>query len=94
MFGNYLGIQNFTIMDTKDSKALIRDILSARGVEFTAHEVNAIVSKISQYKNNLIKPVVVLANQDEKRIYAEVYQEYQNISWKRLLWGLSSRFKK
>ena len=83
MFGNYLGIQNFTIMDTKDSKALIRDILSARGVEFTAHEVNAIVSKISQYKNNLIKPVVVLANQDEKRIYAEVYQEYQNISWRR-----------
>ena len=83
MFGNYLGIQNFTIMDTKDSKALIRDILSARGVEFTAHEVNAIVSKISQYKNNLIKPVVVLANQDEKRIYAEVYQEYQNTSWRR-----------
>ena len=83
MFGNYLGIQNFTIMDTKDSKALIRDILSARGVEFTAHEVNAIVNKISQYKNNLIKPVVVLANQDEKRIYAEVYQEYQNISWRR-----------
>ena len=83
MFGNYLGIQNFTIMDTKDSKALIRDILSARGVEFTAHEVNAIVNKISQYKNNLIKPVTVLANQDEKRIYAEVYQEYQNISWRR-----------
>lgn len=83
MFGNKLGIQNFTIMDTKDSKALIRDILTDRGIEFTAHEVNTIAGKISEYKNNLIKPVMVLANETEKRLYAEVYQEYQNISWRR-----------
>ena len=27
MFGSYLGIQNFTIMDTKESKQLVKEIL-------------------------------------------------------------------
>ena len=83
MFGSRLGMQNFTIMDTKDSKALVRDILTDRGVEFTSSDVNTIVKKISEYKNNLIKPAMVLADPNEKRIFADVYQEYQNISWRR-----------
>lgn len=83
MFGNRLGIQNFTIMDTKEAKALVKEILDDKGVEYTPFMVNQIISKISTYKNNLIKPAKVLANPDEKKIYADVYQEYQNISWRR-----------
>lgn len=83
MFGSKLGIQNFTIMDTKDSKALIKEIMDSRGHEYTPYQINELVRKISEYKNNLIKPATVLANQDEKRINAVVYQEYQNISWRR-----------
>ena len=83
MFGNKLGIQRFTIMDTKESKNLIKEILDDKGVEYSPYIVNEIVSKISTYKNNLIKPAKVLADPNEKKIFASVYQEYQNISWRR-----------
>lgn len=83
MFGNKLGIQNFTIMDTKESKNLIKEILTDKGVEYTPYLVNEIISKISTYKNNLVKPAKVLADPEEKKLFASVYQDYQNISWRR-----------
>lgn len=83
MFGNKLGIQNFTIMDTKESKSLVKEILDDKGIEYTPYMVNEIIGKISTYKNDLVKPAKVLANPDEKKIFADVYQEYQNISWRR-----------
>ena len=83
MFGSKLGIQNFTIMDTKESKALIKEILENKGVEYTPYMVSEIATKISTYKNNLIKPAKVLADPDEKKIFADIYQDYQNISWRR-----------
>ena len=83
MFGHKLGIQNFTIMDTKDSRNLIKEILESKGVDYDSYKVNDIANKISSYKNNLINPAKVLANKKVKRLIAEVYQEYQNISWRR-----------
>lgn len=83
MFGDKLGIQNFTILDTKDAKAIIKDILEREGVEYNRYLVNDIAAKISTYKNELMKPARVLANGEEKKLYAMVYQEYQNICWQR-----------
>ena len=83
MFGAKLGIQSFVIMDTKEGKNLIREILNDRGVEYSPYMVNEILTKISSYKNNLIKPAAVLASQKERQLFADVYQEYQNICWKR-----------
>ena len=83
MFGSHLGIQNFSIMDTKESKNLVKEILESRGHDYTPYLVNEIIGKISTYKNNLIKPAKVLADPDERKIFAAVYQEYQNISWRR-----------
>ena len=83
MFGSNLGIQNFSIMDTKDAKKIIKEILEDKHYEYTPYFVNDILTKISSYKNNLIKPSQVLANSEEKKIYADVYQEYQNICWRR-----------
>lgn len=83
MFGDKLGIQNFSILDTKDAKAIIKDILDQRGVESSKYMVNNMLSKISSYKNNLVKPAKVLADQKEPRLFADVYQEYQNICWQR-----------
>lgn len=83
MHGSKLGIQNFTIMDTKEAKQLIKDILESKGVEYTPYLVNDLMGKISSYKNNLVKPATVLTDGREKRIYADVYQEYQNICWRR-----------
>lgn len=83
MFGDKLGIQNFTILDTKDAKAIIKDILERQSVEYSKYLVNDIAAKISTYKNELMKPAKVLANGEEKKLYATVYQEYQNICWQR-----------
>ena len=83
MFGSYLGIQNFSIMDTKDSKNLIKNILTNMGANSSPYAINAIMSKISCYKNNLVKPSQVMADMNEDRLTAVVYQEYQNISWRR-----------
>ena len=62
IFGDKLNIQNFTILDTKDAKGIIRNILERKGVEYTPYLVNEIVSKISGYKNELVKPAKVLAS--------------------------------
>lgn len=83
MFGDKFNIQNFTILDTKDAKGIIRNILERKGVEYTPYLVNEIVSKISGYKNELVKPAKVLASGKERQLIADVYQEYQNICWQR-----------
>lgn len=83
MFGDKLNIQNFTILDTKDAKEIIKNILDRRGVEHTNFLVKEIASRISSYKNDLIKPAKVLADGREKQLFADVYQEYQNICWQR-----------
>lgn len=83
MFGDKLGIQNFTILDTKDAKTIIRDLLDARGVTYTKYQVNDILSKISTYKNDLIKPVKVMMDGKENQLFCDVYQSYQNICWQR-----------
>ena len=81
MFGSKINIQNFTILDTKDAKNIIRDILKNHGVTPSIYEVNDIMSKISHYKNNLVKPAKVLAEGDETKLFCAVYQEYMNICW-------------
>ena len=63
-------------MDTKESKALVKEILEDKGVDYTPYMVNEIISKISTYKNNLIKPAAVLANPDEKKLFASVYNTF------------------
>lgn len=83
MFGERLNIQNFTILDTKDAKEIIKKILDDRGVEHTNFLIKEIASRISSYKNELIKPAKVLADGIEKQLFADVYQEYQNICWQR-----------
>jgi DNA helicase-2/ATP-dependent DNA helicase PcrA len=83
MHGKVLNVHNFTIMDTKDSKKLIREILEGFGVQHSPYMVNDIATRISYYKNNLTKPATVLLDPQEKRLYGDVYQEYQNICWRR-----------
>ena len=82
-FGHKLGIQNFTIMDPNDCKKLIKEILKDKGIDHSSYMVSDIASRISTYKNNLIKPAKVLADPEEQNMFASVYQDYQNISWRR-----------
>ncbi len=82
-FGSKLGIQNFTILDSKASKAMIGDILEKLNCEASRYLINSIAKEISSYKNDLIKPVKLLTNPDVDKKYAATYQEYQNRCWYR-----------
>ena len=81
MHGKCMGLDKFTIMDTKDSKALIKEILEDFGMDSSPYIVNDALNKISYYKANVRKPDSVLM--DPKETYGSVYREYQNRSWKR-----------
>ena len=83
--GDRLGYtSNFTIYDADDSKALIRAILKDFKLNDKTYKVNAVFSRISNAKNNLIswrayKNHPELTQEDEasgKPKIAEIYQEY------------------
>ncbi len=83
MFGDRLGIQNFSILDPTDAKKIIFDILEARGLEANRYAVNEIMARISAFKNDLVKPAKALSDPNVKQLHASIYQEYQNICWRR-----------
>lgn len=81
MHGKCMGLDKFTIMDTKDSKALVKEILEDFGMDTSPYIVTDCLNRISYYKANVRKPNEVLMDPKEK--YGSVYREYQNRSWKR-----------
>lgn len=83
LHGESIGIKHFSILDPKEQKELIRSIMTSRGLEVNNYTVNEIVTRISGFKNNMIRPSEALIQPDVERIYADIYQEYQNICWQR-----------
>lgn len=83
LFGEKIGIQTFSIMDTKDSKDLIKKITKNMGLEYTTYQINHVVTKISEYKNNMKRPAAVLADEKSDKTVAAIYQAYQNETWRR-----------
>lgn len=81
--GELLGIKNFSILDSKGQKDLIRSILDSKGIDYNAYLVSSILKKISEFKNNMRRPSEVLMDSEVDKLYADVYQEYQNICWRR-----------
>lgn len=82
MFGEKIGVKSFSIMDTKDSKELIKKITKDMMLEYTTYQINGIASKISEFKNNMQRPVSVLTDEKSDKTVAAIYQEYQNRSWR------------
>lgn len=68
--------QNFTIYDTDDQRAVIKDILEAMKQETQAGKVYARLSAISKAKNELIAPDGFVAEDHQSKITKEVYKIY------------------
>lgn len=75
---------NFTIYDTEDSKSVIGAILKEMNLDKAVYNVNAIRSRISSAKSNLISPKLYEADEDLRQqdrmakrphIYA-IYEKY------------------
>ncbi|AZA13067.1 UvrD-helicase domain-containing protein [Corynebacterium choanae] len=74
---------NFTIYDTDDSKRLVTMIAKDRGVDLKAHTPRALLSIISNWKNELITPegaAVAASAQGSnatEQVAAELYADFQ-----------------
>ena len=85
-FGHCMGINHFSIIDDKESKAILKQICLGLGKDLSNQSLKDIRTKISAYKSNLIKPEKVLTdycqNNLEDTFVASVYREYQNQCWR------------
>ncbi|WP_213810688.1 DNA helicase PcrA [Jeotgalicoccus sp. WY2] len=82
---SYLGYDtSFSILDPLDQQSVVRDILKTRNLDTKQHNPRSILSVISNYKNQLIKPEQAIAEaggfQDE--LYSEIYKDYQEILYR------------
>lgn len=84
-FGEDIGIKNFTIMDTKDSKELMKEVLKSKNIPIEKSTITKYLNKISRYKNNLInsKEVFRKATKESEREFAQIYDDFENESWRR-----------
>lgn len=84
-FGSEIGLTNFTIMDTTDTKAVIRECLRSNNLPVEKSAVKTYLSKISRLKSNLVNPKTALsrARNDSDLAFCKVYQDYQSICWGR-----------
>ncbi len=75
---------NFTIYDTEDSKSLIKSIIKEMNLDSTVYNVNAVRSRISSAKSNIITPKAYKVDEElrmqdrmSKRPYiADIYEKY------------------
>lgn len=75
-----LGYENtFVIYDTADQEVLMKRVVNDLGIDAKAYAPKAILSKISQAKNQLIKPDEFLGKAHNQFMMAagECYKEYQ-----------------
>ncbi len=85
-FGHCMRINHFSIIDDKESKAILKQICLGLGRDLSNQSLKDLKTKISAYKSNLIKPEKVLTdycqNNLEDTFVASAYREYQNKCWK------------
>lgn len=82
MFGWHLGIDSFTIIDTKDARKIIKDFLAQEGEDDNIENVKAYQAKISKFKNNLVKKDDARNDPNVSTVLANVYANYMDYCWK------------
>lgn len=73
---------NYSIYDTDDSKALIKDIIKRLNLDTKTYKERTFMAKISSAKNEMIDPEAYMRNAGEdydEKITAKVYQKYQQV---------------
>ena len=75
---------SFSILDPLDQQSVIKDILKNRNLDVKQHNPRSILSVISAYKNQLIKPDQAIAEaggfMDD--LYSQIYKDYQEVLYR------------
>lgn len=87
-FGAEIGLSTFTVVDTIDSKKVMAEAMKNLLVSVDNYTVKSYLSRVSKHKNNFVSPSMLLKKISESKDFnqkqeALVYQEYQNICWKK-----------
>lgn len=87
-FGSDIGLSDFTIIDTSDTKKVMSEAMANLLVDVDKYTVKHYLSRVSSHKNNFISPTDLLQRASEEkdvnqRQEALVYKEYQNMCWSR-----------
>lgn len=82
---SYLGYDtSFSILDPLDQQSVIKDILKNRNLDVKQHNPRSILSVISAYKNQLIKPdqAIQEAGGFLDELYSQIYKDYQEVLYR------------
>lgn len=82
MFGKYLNINNFSIIDTKDARNIIKKHMAACGEDTSLPNIKYYQTKISELKNNLIGKEQARNDVTINGNLAEIYAGYVDECWK------------
>ena len=82
MFGKYLNINNFSIIDTKDARNIIKKHMAACGEDTSLQNIKYYQTKISELKNNLIGKEQARNDVTINGNLAEIYAGYVDECWK------------
>lgn len=84
MFGSKLGITRYTMLDESDSKAIIKEIMEESNLNFpiTPATISAYRRRISDCKNNLIRPRDIQEKTSEDITFKRVFEAYQTRCWR------------
>lgn len=83
--GEEINIKDFTILDAKESTAVLKEAIISLGYKADKVLLNSCKEKISSYKNEFTNYRVVLKNASNNNDvqFARIYEAYENICWKR-----------
>lgn len=83
-YGSSIGLKNFSILSSYESKTIIKNIMKDKGIPFDKKKVNHFQTKLSSFKSDLVsvKKAIAVASSDDERETAMIYEEYQNRNWK------------
>lgn len=77
MYADRIGFTpNYTIYDTSDTKSLIKSIISELKLDDKVYRPGAVMSDISNAKNNLFSPEAYAADKDIQRADADAHRPY------------------
>lgn len=80
-FGSAIGIKYFSIIDGKEQKKIITDIIKAKGMSADKLTVNGILAKISGVKALLINKKTLEESEDFDDEFKDIYNTYVKKCW-------------
>lgn len=84
-FGDSLGIEKFTIMDSKDAVKVLKAAMIELNITLEKSVIANYANRISNCKSNMLNPTKMFntAKNEGELQFARTYERYQKLTWKK-----------